>query len=58
MTEGQAKTELAASDKEMARVAEDLTDVLKTKGVITDSELPQAVRDKLAMRKELRAQLR
>ena len=29
-----------------------------TLGVITDSDLPQAVRDKLAMRKELRAQLR
>ena len=54
----QAKAELAASDKEMARIAEDLIDVLKTKGLIIDSDLPQAARDRLAMRKELRAQLR
>ena len=53
-----AKAALAESDKDMARIAGDLIDALKTKGLVIDSDLPQAARDRLAMRKELRAQLR
>lgn len=50
----QAKVDLAASDKEMARIAEDLIEILKTKGVIADSDLTQVVVDKLTKRKQLR----
>ena len=43
----QAKVDLAASDKEMARIAEDLIEILKAKGIIADSDLTQVVVDKL-----------
>ena len=50
----QAKADLAATDKEMARIAEDLIEILKTKGVIADSDLTQVVVDKLTKRKQIR----
>ena len=54
----QAKAELSATDRDLARVAEDLIDALKTKGVISDSDLPGSVRDKLDHRKELRSKIK
>lgn len=48
---------LSATDKGMARVAEDLIDVLLSKGTITETDLPEAVRQKLAERKQLRSQI-
>ena len=53
----QAKDELAATDKDLARIAEDLIGLLISKGVIAASDLPQPVRDKLDNRKELRSKL-
>ncbi|EGJ51794.1 hypothetical protein [Desulfocurvibacter africanus] len=65
----QAKAELAASDKRMARVSEDLAavlegllDDLKAAGVLTAEQaesrrLPQAVKSKVAARQALRAKL-
>ncbi len=46
---------LQATDKGMARVAEDLIDTLKSIGVITDNDLPSSVVDKMNNRKSLRA---
>ena len=45
---------LAATDKDMARVIEDLVDVLIGKGAISMADLPQDAQDKLAYRKTLR----
>ena len=50
----QAKAGLDASDKEMARIAEDLISALIAKGVISESDLPTIVIDKLVKRKQLR----
>lgn len=47
--------ELAASDKEMARVGEDLLDTLIAKGVIAFTDLPKSSRDKITARKAKRA---
>lgn len=54
----QAKVELAASDKDMARVAEDLINALITKGVIDSKDLSGPATDKLAERAELRKALK
>ena len=53
----QAKAELAATDKDLARVAEDLIGALIGKGVIAESDIPQPARSKLARRAELRSKL-
>ena len=53
----QAKNELAATDKELARIAEDLIGLLISKGVIAVADLPQPVRDKLDNRNDLRSKL-
>ena len=50
----QAKADLVASDKEMARIAEDLINVLLNKGLISTSELPSQVVSKLNDRANLR----
>jgi hypothetical protein len=52
-----AKDRLAHTDSGMPRIIEDLIDLLVAKGTITLADLPLAVRDKLAARKELRAKL-
>lgn len=46
--------DLTTTDKDMARIGEDLIDVLITKGVIQITDLPQNAQDKLAYRKTLR----
>ena len=51
------KNELAATDAGMARVAEDLIQMLIYKGVITESDIPQSARDKMAKRAMLRSKL-
>lgn len=51
-----AAAQLAATDKDMARVVEDLWAALKAKGVLADADLPAAARDKIAARAQLRAQ--
>lgn len=48
---------LEASDKDMARAAEDVIEALFTKGLLTEDDLPQAVKDKLAHRKALREEI-
>jgi hypothetical protein len=48
---------LAETDAGMARFAEDLFDALKTKGVLTDDDMPAAAVEKVEKRKELRAKL-
>ena len=53
----QAKAELDATDKSMARIAEDLIAALIAKGLIAEADLPQSARDKLAKRSELRSKL-
>lgn len=52
-----AMAELAATDKDLARIVEDLIGLLISKGVIAASDLPQSVRDKINNRKELRSKL-
>ena len=50
----QAKADLASTDKEMARIAEDLINVLLNKGLISTSELPGRAVSKLNDRANLR----
>ena len=50
----QAKAELAASDKEIARIAEDLINVLLNKELISASDFPNSVLLKLNERANLR----
>lgn len=49
--------ELAASDREMARVAEDLVNVLIDKGIILLTDLPTPAQEKLLRRGSLRRRL-
>ena len=55
----QARTDLAATDKEMARIAEDLINTLIAKGVIAAQDLPKPamskIFDRAALRKALQA---
>ena len=51
------KSDLQASDADMARVVEDLIALLIAKGVIDPVELPKAARDKLERRRTLRQKL-
>jgi len=48
------KEMLSSTDGEMARVVEDLIDVLLDKHVFTFTELPEVVQNKLITRKKLR----
>ena len=50
----QAKVDLVASDKEMARIAEDLINVLIAKGLMAIDDLPKPVIAKLNDRANLR----
>lgn len=52
-----ARRSLAASDRQMARGAEDLIEVLKRKGILVEEDLPAALREKIAARRDLRAKL-
>lgn len=53
---GVKDTEAIASDLEMARVIEDLIDILVAKSIISFIDLPQPVQLKLLKRKSLRHQ--
>lgn len=52
------KAALDASDKGMARVAEDVISVLIAKGLLTVDDLPATVKDKLSERDALRKALK
>ena len=55
--DSQARIELEVSDKEMARVTEDLIDLLLNKGIITSAELPADALEIITTRKSLRDKL-
>jgi len=52
-----SKLALAESDKEIARVTEDLINLLISKNIILFTELPNAVQKKLLGREKLRSSL-
>jgi hypothetical protein len=54
----QAEELLSQSDTAIARVLEDLIDVLITRGVIQFTDLPDAAQDKLLSRRQTRARLK
>ena len=54
----QAKVDLAASDKQMARFAEDLFDALVFKGILHESDLPNIAIVTVSERKNMRAILK
>lgn len=49
-----AKAQIGATDKDMARVSEDLINILVSKNIITLSELPLTTQEKINKRKALR----
>ena len=49
---------LSETDKDMARISEDVIGILITKGLISVSDLPKTVTDKLAEREALRNSLK
>lgn len=51
------KAELSQTDKDMARVSEDILDLLISKGLFTESELPPKAQETLNKRKQLRSKL-
>lgn len=53
-----AEALLSQSDSAIARVLEDLVDVLITRGVIQFTDLPDAAQDKLLSRRQTRARLK
>ena len=53
----QAREDLAASDKDMARITEELVDLLLVKGLILPHELSDEAMDKLVARKLSRSKL-
>ena len=53
----QSKQALAESDKDIARVTEDLIHLLISKNTLLFTELPQAVQNKLLGREKLRSHL-
>jgi len=53
----QKAAQLSATDEYMPRVTEDLIDALIAKGVITQADLPEAVKTKLTERKTIRTEL-
>jgi len=52
-----AKQTLVESDLEFVRVLEDVITVLIEKNIIAHTELPEAAREKLSRRRELRVKL-
>jgi hypothetical protein len=52
-----SKSALAESDKDIARVTEDLINLLISKNIILFTELPEAVQQKLLGREKLRSNL-
>ena len=54
----QAEELLSQSDTAIARVLEDLIDVLITRGVIQFTDLPDAAQSKLLSRRQTRARLK
>ena len=52
-----SKHALAESDKDIARVTEDLVNLLISKNIILFTELPEAVQQKLLSREKLRSSL-
>lgn len=52
-----AKQSLADTDKYMARITEDLIDILISKKIISESDIPKSVSDKLNERKVLRSKI-
>lgn len=50
--------QLRASDVELARVLEDIINLLTDKGIIQFTELPEAAQEKLLQRKRLRRHVR
>lgn len=55
--DGHVVSVLSQSDTAIARVLEDLVDVLITRGVIQFTDLPQAAQEKLLSRRQTRAKL-
>lgn len=55
--ESLSKDVLAESDKDIARVTEDLINLLISKNIILFTELPEAVQAKLLRREKLRSSL-
>lgn len=55
--QGAQLSSLSQSDLAIARVLEDLVDVLITRGVIQFTDLPQAAQEKLMTRRQTRAML-
>lgn len=55
---GDQVQQLRASDVELARVLEDIINLLTDKGVIQFTELPEAAQEKLLQRKSLRRHIR
>ena len=51
------KAELEATDKDMARVAEDVIGMLVAKNLLTADDMPDTVKAKIAARAALREQL-
>lgn len=54
---GEGRQALAESDAGLARVMEDLIDVLITRGVIHFTDLPEAAQSKLLQRRQKRSTL-
>lgn len=49
--------QLRSSDGDMIRIVEDLLELLDSKGILSEAELPQSVKDKLSNRRSLRSQI-
>lgn len=56
--DGSAEADLALTDVEMARVVEDVIEVLIGRNVLQITDFPPAVRDKLLRRRRARGRLR
>lgn len=54
---GEAREALTASDREMARVVEDLIDVLIAKNVLNFTDFPAEAQKKMLLRRSLRRSL-
>lgn len=57
-TADEIKHELSITDRDMVRVIDDVINVLLAKGVIAETDLPAAVREKYHGRNKLRQALR
>ncbi|MFH1092111.1 MAG: hypothetical protein V1742_11145 [Pseudomonadota bacterium] len=54
---GSPKALLAGTDHQMCRVVEDIWEALKAKGMVTDEDLTQSARDRMAVRAAIRAEI-